>query len=243
MRYFMVIIFCITSVCLAQETYHDEEYGFTIDIPSNWYISFDDEWSDELKTTHEQHYLSDVLFVLNPLDVEIADSPCIRAFAGLAKKTTRFGFNAFIQRGESVLTRSMRQTADMVLGEKIKQYREINVFYDYEPAKRLAIAKILYKHNSDNTFFMVTRAKSFGQTQSINFQGFSSGVDHEDFWQVFSEVVDSYRFGQVSEVVDSLKFGTEPKSKEEVLNQIWKWGGIILTISIIIGVAKKLLGR
>jgi len=243
MRYFIVIIFCITSVCLAQETYHDEDYGFTIDIPSNWYISFDDEWPDEVKSALEQHYLSKALFMLSPLGVEVPYSPCIRVFGGIGTKNTNLRTTYVEKNGKRMLTSKMKSMIDELLEGDVKQYHEIDTYYDYDSSKYLAIAKTLYKHNEESTYFMVTSAKFIGQPQGIDFQGYWAGIEHEEFWQVFSEVVDSYRFGQVSEVVDSLKFGTEPKSKEEVVNQIWKWGGIILTISIILGFTKKLLGR
>jgi len=49
-RYVVIVFLCTASVCLAQETYHNEEFGFIIDTPSEWRVSLEDEWSDKVKT-------------------------------------------------------------------------------------------------------------------------------------------------------------------------------------------------
>lgn len=230
MRYLIIIFLCVTSVCLAQETYHNEEFGFTIDIPSEWHISFEDEWSDKVKIALEQLYLSKVLFMLNPSGVKAPDAPCIRAFGQMGGMKTHLRIAYVKKNGQRVLTSRMENAANEVLGQKIKQYRKIDTFYDYDSSRNLAIAKLIYKHNDEkNTHFVLTRAMFIGLQRVVNFQGYWKGVEPEEFWQVFREVVDSFRFEQ------------DVKVKEESFNRILKWGSIILTISIILGFVKMLL--
>lgn len=244
MKNLVLLVFCVTSFCLAQETYYNEEYRFTVDIPLNWDISLEDEWPEELKTTLKGYYLSKAICMLNPSGIEISSSPCIRVFGGLEDGKSRFRSNYIIQNGEKILTRSINNTVNEVTGDKIKQYRKVDSFYDYDSSKSLIMANILYKHNKNDSYFIVTIAKFFGRAQSISFQGFSSGNDHEEFWQLFKEVVNSYKVKLIRpKTTDSTKIEQDAELQEEKSNQIWKWGGAILGILVILGFVKMFLFR
>ena len=78
MRYIIVIVFLYaTSVCMAQERYYNEEFGFAFDIPSKWYITFEDELSDDAKKTLAELYWSENLLVLSPYGIDALEIPCI----------------------------------------------------------------------------------------------------------------------------------------------------------------------
>lgn len=244
MRNLILLFLCATSFCLAQETYYNEEYRFTIDIPLNWDISLEDEWSDEIKTTLKGHYLSKAICILNPSDIEISSSPCIRVFGGSAKKKTHFRSNYIIQDGEKILTRSINNTVNEVIGDKIRLYRKVDSFYDYDSSKSLIMANILYKHVKEDSYFIVTGAMFFGRAKTINFQGFSLGNDHEEFWRLFKEVVNSYKVKLIRpKMTGSTEIEPDTKLTEEKSNQIWKWGGTIFGILVILGFVKKKLLR
>ncbi|MBC8392719.1 MAG: hypothetical protein H8E17_09180 [Deltaproteobacteria bacterium] len=242
MRFILFVICGVASICFAQETYRNEEFGFTIDVPSNWYINFDKEWPVEVKTALKQKHAGKFLFMLNPLGVKASDSPCVRVLGGLGTSKINFRAAYIKKNGKRMLTSSLKHMADELLGSNIKQYHEVDTFYENDPSRQLAIAKILYKQNDPNTYFMVTSAKFYGRPRSVNFQGYWSGVEHEDFWQVFTEVIGSYKFDKYSITIDFPLFDKDADPKEKVFI-LWKWAGIILTISIAIGILRMLFFR
>ena len=250
MRYFSIVFFCVTSVCLAQETYHNEEFGFTIGIPSQWYATSENEWSDELKTGLEKLYSNKVLLILNPLDTNPINVPSIIILgAKLERTTTTEAIEYLKKNGKEELINSAKYMAEGVLGRKIKKYSVIDNFYDYNPAKKCGISKIIYQHNYDGIFFLSARAKFVGLKRLIDFRGYWEGDDPKEFRQVFNEILDSFEFDP--DAKPKGMFGAIPReikeigglSKEQKLKRIWKWAGTILTILIIFGVAKTVLGR
>ena len=56
MRMFIIILLCFSSLCLAQEKYHNNEFGFTIEVPSGWHATFEDEWADEVRALLKKRY-------------------------------------------------------------------------------------------------------------------------------------------------------------------------------------------
>jgi len=252
MRIFLIAILCTSSVCLAQETYHNEEFGFTINIPSKWYASFEEEWPDKLKNALELLYFTKkpLLLMLNPLGTKIGKPPCIHIEGIRLKRKTTSEVIAILKRtGREKIKNEARAWAEILLGKKFYQYREIDTFYDYNSSRKLGIAKILYEHKINETYFLSAIATFVGRQRRVDFSGYLKGDNPEEFWQVFMEMVDSFEYDPDAAAKGGLgKITREIKevgglSKEQKFNRILKWGGIILTISIILGFARMFLRR
>jgi len=78
-------IFTLTLIVIfvpnvfSQDSINDD-FGFTIDIPSEWHIGFEDSWPEETRATLEKHTGGkDLLLTLNPLGIEPPSAPCIYA--------------------------------------------------------------------------------------------------------------------------------------------------------------------
>jgi len=237
-RYVVIVFLCTASVCLAQETYHNEEFGFIIDTPSEWRVSLEDEWSDKVKTAFKLLYTSKPLCILYPSGIKTTDAPCIIVFGQKTREVTTPELIELIKNtGEKMLTSHAEDLAKGLLGKKFKQYREIDAFYDYNSSRELATASIFYKHNNeDNVYFIVARAKFIGLQRVIDFRGYWKGDDPDRFQAVFDEVIDSFDFDPEAKPSGNL-------SKEQKFDRILKWGGTILTISIILGFIRILSGR
>jgi len=237
MRIFLIAILCTVSVCLAQESYHNDEFGFTIEVPAGWNISFEDQWSDEVKVFLEKLYSNKTLLVLNPPGVEIAKPPCVHVQGMQLKRKTTSEMIAYLKRyGKERLTKHTGYMAEDMLGRKINQYSRMDTFYNYDSSRKAAIAKILYKHNERGTYVLVTMAKFVGRRRVVDFSGYWKGDDPESFLPIFNEVVDSFEFDH----------DTAPKgsiSEPITLRRVMKWGSIILTVSIILGFARMFLRR
>ena len=254
MRYLAVVLFlCATSVCLAQETYHNNEFGFTIDIPSQWYATTENDWSDKIKAVLKKHYGNDPpLLILNPLGTETLKIPSIMVTGIQLKKTTTSEAIAGLKKnGRDMMISCAGYIAKYdVLGKKLDQYRKIDTFYDYDSARKLAIAKILYQHKNEvNTYFTAAKAKFIGLQRVVDFDAYWKGDDPEEFQVVFNEVIDSFEFdkdarpkGILGRVPQEIK-EVSGLSKEQKFRRILKWGSILLTISIILGFVKMIFSR
>lgn len=247
MRNILIIFLCTASVCLAQESCHNDEFGFTIDIPSGWYMTSENEWSDKVKKVLEKRYSSGNLLILNPSGIEPLRFPSIIVQGIKLKRTTTSEAIADLKNnGKERLTKHTGYMAKYdLLGKKINQYSKTDTFYNYDSSRKMAIAKILYEHNKEGTYVLVTMAKFIGRKRVVDFRGYWKGDDPEGFWQTFNEVIDSFEFDQDAKPGGIFGEAKEfsDMSKKQKFNLIWKWGGIILTISIIIGITRYVLGR
>ena len=88
MRIVLIAILCTSSVCLTQGNCHNDEFGFTIEVPAGWNVSFEDEWSDKIKTTLEKKYSFKSLAILNPSGIESFKIPFILVQGNKLKRTT-----------------------------------------------------------------------------------------------------------------------------------------------------------
>lgn len=247
MRYFIIILLCTTSVCLAQESYHDDEFGFTFEIPSEWSITLEDEFSDKVKNGFKKHYSSKTLLMLNPPDIEAPKTPFILIQGKkLIRSTTSEAIATLKKTGKEEMTKSAEYLAKGGLGRKANRYRQIEVFSDYNSSKKLAIAKILYQHKNDNTYLLAARAQFVGLQRVIDFQGCWRGDSSQQFWQDFNDVVDSFEFDQDTapknlitaipqEIKEMIALPRQAKGRP-----ILKWIGYIIGTAIVLSIIKKL---
>lgn len=234
MRYLAILLLC-ASACLAQQTQHNEEFGFTITIPSGWQIVFEDEWSFKVKDKLEEQYVSKPLFLLKPANVEISDS-CIMVFGRKVDEEVSSLATAFVeQSAEKMMTSDM--LAKEILGPDIETYQKVNSSYDRNSSENLSIARVIYQDENDQgRKFITAWAKFFVDKKDINLRGYSKSKPPDQFWSIFRDVVGSV-------YISSHDVSGKNISSEGMLNQVMKWGGIILTISIILGIAKIIFAR
>jgi hypothetical protein len=246
----MIFTLCAVSVCLAQERFHNDEFGFTLETPAGWTISFENEWSNEVKDSLERLYDGKTLLMLNPSGVKAPKAPCIQVQGKkLQKTTTSEAIGDLKETGEKQMPNSARYLAQSLLGGNASKYSQIDTFYNYNPTKKLAIAKILYQNKDDNTYFLSARAKFIGLQRVIDFRGYWKGENPEQFWQVFNKVINSCEFDQdaapkglITSVPQEIK-EISNMSKPATPARIMKWVGGILGILIVAGVVKALFFR
>lgn len=249
MRYIMIFTLCAVSVCLAQENYHNDEFGFTLEVPVGWNMSFENEWSDEVKASLGRLYESKTLLMLNPSGVKAFKTPCIQVQGKqLQKMTTSEAIADLKKTGKKHVTAGADYVAHCFLSN-IKQYNQTDTFYDYDSTKKLAIAKILYQNKNDNTYFLSATGMFIGLQRVIEFNGYWEGENPEEFWQVFKKVTDSFAFDQdtapkglITSVPQEIK-EISKMSKPESSMRLMKWVGGIIGILIVAGVVKALFFR
>lgn len=244
MRYLIVFFLC-ASACLAQGTHHNDEFGFTIGIPSQWHATTENDWSNKIKAvSKKQFWSSKPLLILNPSGAKTLNVPSIIVHGIKLKRTTTSEAIADLKKnGSDTMTSSAENIAMFrVLGKNFNQYREEDTFYDYDSSKNCATAIILYQHNTENTYFTAAMSKCIGLKRVVDFRGYWKGANPEEFRQIFNGVIDSFEYDSDA----AAPFGSSIEGRnlsEKILNKALKWGGIILTISIILGFVKMLLGR
>ncbi|MFC1677854.1 hypothetical protein ACFL3G_12445 [Planctomycetota bacterium] len=249
MRYFAIAFLLSTaSVCWANETYSSEEFGFTMDIPSGWEMSLEEDWSDELNLT------SNVLFVLNPSGVEIMDAPTILVKGHTLDNKSRSGLIRLLNaRAEKGFELEAKLIAKKFLGNSFKQYRKIDTFSEYKSSENSGRAELLYEHKKDYTCFMAARAGFVGPRSYVSFHSYWKGDDPEEFESDYYDVIKSFRFGLKAKVKGALdsfsqeieeigEMSSEQKS-EHFLERFGKIIGILFTVGTILVIGKAVLGR
>ena len=249
-KFVIIVILSVSSLAFAQDEYHDDEFGFTIDIPSQWYATSENEWSDEVKSDLKRSGSNPILLI-NPSRINSLKPPCISVHGIKLKRTTTSEAIAnFRKNGKEILNKSTKYSAMIALGPKFKEYSKIDLFYHYDSSRCMALAKKLYQHNYDRSnYFMAAMAKFIGRQRRVEFDGYSEGQEPDQFWQVFTEVIDSFEFDADAKPKGIL--GTVPQeikevsklSSREMFKRVWKWIGIILPVLIVLGFVKMALSR
>jgi len=245
----MIILFA-SSLTLAQDEYHDDEFGFTVNASAGWQISTEDQWPDKTKTFLKNYYVNKTILMINPLGIEPPKNPCIQIQGKkLDRTTTSEAIDHLKDKGKEAMIERAKSVAEDFLAKKLKEYSKIDEFYDYDSKRYLAIAKVVYKHNKDDTYALTARAKAIRLQRVIDFRAYWKGENPEDFWQVLTEVINSFNFDTdttpkrgLGKITRDIK-EVDNLSKEEKFSRIWEWAGIILTISIVLYVIKKLFFR
>jgi hypothetical protein len=246
----MIFILCSVSACLAQEKYHNDEFGFTLETPEGWNISFENEWSDEDKDSLKRLFEGKTLLMLNPSGVKAPKVPCIQVQGRKLERTTTSEAIADLKEtGKKHVTYSAEYLAQSIFGKKIGQHNQIDTFYNYDSTKKLAIAKILYQNKNDNIYFLSVTGMFIGLQRVIEFNGYWKGENPEEFWQVFKKVVDSFAFDQ--DTAPKGLITSVPQEIKEVSNmprpvasmRLMRWVGGIIGILIVAGVVKVVFFR
>lgn len=243
----VIIILFASSLTLAQDEYHDDEFGFTVNASAGWQISTEDQWTDKTKTFLKNYYVNKTILMINPLGIEPLKNPCIQIQGKILDRTTTSEAIGHLKdKGEEVMLKYTRYVAEDFLGKKLKEYSEIDEFYDYDSKRSLAIAKVVYKNNKNDTYALTAMAKAIGLQRVIDFRAYWKGENPEDFWQVLTEVINSFNFDTdtipkrgLGKIARDIK-EVDNLSKVEKVSRIWEWAGIILTISIVLYFIKKL---
>lgn len=239
-----VFLLYVCSVCFGQDTYYNNEYGFTIVVPSQWHTSFDKEWSDEVKTKLIELYSSTTLLMLNPLNIKPADAPCIQIQGKMftSEISPSQAILLIKKTGFKQLPKDANYLAKDILGTKFGRYRQIDQFYNYEDSKNLALTKMLYKKNDANIYFLSARAKFIGYRSMIDLRGYYDGNSPEQFWQTFKGVVDSFRFDKGTlpkQTSEEISYETGQKTFS-LISKLITW---LLVASIVLWILKKFINR
>jgi hypothetical protein len=248
MRYIIVIVFLYaTSVCMAQERYYNEEFGFAFDIPSKWYITFEDELSDDAKKTLAELYWSENLLVLSPYGIDALEIPCILTQGRKSEESFNSKNISYFKRtSERKLTSSTEKMVDELLGERIEQYHRTDYFYDYDTSRNLAIVKIIYENNLNKDVHLVTAIATciggIGSEAAIDFRGYWKGQYPEEFWNIFKGVVDSFEFDQDAVAPKRTSEEISHETAKTVFRLIYKVCGSFFGLLIAIWILKKIFG-
>jgi len=230
----MMFILLVPSIVIAQNEYHDDEFGFALSVPLKWQMSFEHQWSEKLKSFLKNRYSGHAVLMINPLGVEPSKNPCIQVHAKeLVRTTTSEAITDLKKTGNEILMKSSKYLARDLLGRKSKKYKEIDKFYDYDSKKHLAIAKVLYQDNEGGTYALVARAKFIGLQRVVDFDGYWKGDENpEQFWGVFTQVIDSFEFdadakpkGIIGSIPQEIK-EISKLSREQKVSRIFKWFSI-----------------
>lgn len=246
MRHFIIVLL-FASTCFAQERYYQEEFNFSVNIPEGWYHSLEEDWPESTKKILKRIYTSKTLLMFNPLNATPSEIPCIQIQGKVMEHSTTSQIIDHLKiDGEDKLVSSAEYLAKDTFGKKINGFQKVDTFYDYNSQNHRAIAKIVFKNPETGNLFVSARAKFIGARRAVDLRGYWTGQNPDEFWGLFNEFVDSFEFdpeakvkigiGGISQEVSDIK----EISPEAGLRRIFKWGGIILGVLIVLGIFKSI---
>jgi len=253
MRQLLIPVFILiaSSRCLAEEKYHNDEFGFTLEIPAGWYASFENDWPEDYKNTLKRIYEGKTLLVINPLGIKAPKPPCIQIRGrNIEKNTTNEVISSLEKTGKEHLTFGAEYIAKIRLGKNRVNYQQVDSFYNYDSEKKFAIAKILYKKNDENIYYLSASSMFVGLQRAIDIDGYSKNETVEEFWQIFTKLTDSFAYdkdtapkGVITSLPQEIKEVSKMSKPEASMRFMKLTIGIIIGLLIIGVIIKAILNR
>jgi len=248
--FFLPLIFIFVSNAFSKD-YINEQYGISFSLPDDWkvvdYEDLSSEKQQRLKKNYKQSQTLAICGIKRP-DRWNRTTVIIQY-----QNFKDIGFRDAIrelksEHGKKMMISLAKLLALDTIGGRLQSYHIVESDSDFDNDRSMAFGKVYYQ-NRDKSDFVAMVSKLLVKDGIVTLQCFSLGTEVDTFEKTIGEIIDSFEFdpGAKSKGIS----GAIPQdikevgnlSKEQKFNRILKWGGIIVTISIILGFVKMLLAR
>lgn len=224
--------------------YINEEYGIHFVLPGNWkVIDFIDLPLEKQKKLNRITRPFNTLSISSYKEENGQDSSQIIIQYRKFENSTFEKAKRFIQteHGKELLITSAKGHVEE--SQKIKLYKVVETESDFVNSANRGYAIVHYESNGRPDLIGMV-VKILVKDGVVNLRCFARGSETGEFVDTVNNIADSfqyngYGFSQGTVFSDD----DEAYSDEQTAKQIWKWGGILLTVSIILGFIKMLFFR
>ena len=241
----MLVIIAVTNVFGID--YTNEEYGVHFVLPDHWkVIDYEDLPLEKQQRLDKRHHPFKTLAICGFRNHDGPDLTQIfihyrrfdRVTFSEAKKRIK---TEFIQK---MMITSAKTNVTDVIGREVKQYRIFEKKCGLIKSANRLYGLVHYK-GYDRPEIIAMEVKFLCKDGWVGLGCFSRGSETENFVDSINKIADSFQYDGSSTVVKNEMSEEEASrlSREQTADNIWEWGGIILTILIVLGFIKMLFFR
>lgn len=238
MKYVYILIFILFSSLssFAQEEYYNDSLGFGFVVPQGWELSFQEDWPEEIRT--DFRFMGSTDFLCNPENIELLKFPFIWIEAVQESVRDKEGFIS------EVYLLSRLDVDKMNLPGRSDRFVKVDTHYE-KVNNHIALAMSVYRKSRTSRKTVIARAHFVGTDNYLVVRGFWTAETHEQVWAIYNDVIDSFKYNpeMSASISERIENEIEEMTPVKGISLIWKWAGIILTISIVVGIAKWMFGR
>lgn len=246
----LTLIFIVVSNAFSKD-YMNEQYGISFSLPDDWKVTDYEDLSPEIQQKLIRLYKQSQ--TLGVCGIKKPDKWNRTTMIIQYQDFKNVGFRDAMrelksEHGKEMMITLAKLLALDTMGGRLRSYHIVESDSDFDKDRDMAFGKIYYQ-TRDKSDFVAKVSKLLVKDGIVTLQCFSLGTEVDTFEKTIGEIIDSFEFdpGAKSKGIsgaipqDINEVGNLPK--EQTFNRIWKWVGIILTISIILGFVKMLLAR
>lgn len=253
-RVFMLISVVASVTNAFGVGYTNEEFGIHFVLPNHWKaVDFGDLPLEKQQKLDRLYHPFKTLVISGLKDQNgLLLSRIIIQYRKYEKSSFEKAKNLIqTEFGKEMMMTSAKLNAEDVVGREIKQYNIVEIKCDFIESTNRAYGIVRYE-SSDKPNLIAMAAKLLCKDGVVNLRCFARGAEADGFVDIVDSIADSFQYNGSSNVVtnETSQMNTEMSeeeaarvSREQTAKSIWKWVGIILTISIVLGFAKMLFAR
>ncbi len=248
--FFLTLIFIFVSNAFSKD-YINEQYGISFNLPDDWKVVDYEDLSPEKQQRLKENYKQSQTLVI--CGIKRPDRWNRTTVIVQYQNFKDIGFRDAIrelksEHGKTMMISLAKLLALDTVGGRLRSYHIVESDSDFDNDRSMAFGKVYYQ-DRDKSDFVAMVFKLLVKDGIVTLQSFSFGTEVDTFEETIGEIIDSFEFdpdakpkGVLGSVPQEIK-DVSNLSKEKTFNRIWKWGGIVLTIWIVLGLAKMLLDR
>lgn len=248
---FLLILILSLVTTVFGKSYDNDEYGIHFTLPDHWeVIDFESLPLEKQQGLNRLYRPFKTLAICKLKDQSnLLLSQVIIQYRGF-EKVTFSEAKKYIQSqdAEKRMITSAEINVSDVIGRDIKKYRLVETKCDFVKSANGLYGIVRYEGN-DTLKVIGAEVKFLCIDGWVNLCCFSRGSEADRFVDTVNEIADSFQYDdnvlEGREISDEVSESSASDNyvRKQTFKAIWKWGGIILIISIVVGILKMLFFR
>lgn len=247
---FLSLILVMVSSAFSKD-YINEQYGISLNIPDDWkVIAYEElplEKQQKLKADNRQSETLAICGIKRPDEFNM--TTLIIQFQNFKEIQLNDAIKELkSEHGKEMMISLAELFALDCFGGRLKTYSIVKSDSDFDKSKNISFGKIYY-HDPDKGDFVAMVSKILYKGGLVTLQSFAFGSEVANFESTINKTIDSLKFDSVSaseNTPDKMQDDVEEvkhHTNDQNFDKIWKWAGIILTASIVLGFIRMVLRR
>ena len=227
--------------------YSNEQYGIHFTLPDHWkVIDFESLPVEKQQRLDNRYHPFKTLAICGFKNTDGLGGTttliqCRKFKRSTFDKTKRYLRTEFAK--EMMIT-STKMAAEDAMGQKLNEYKTTKTESNFIKSTNRIYGVVHYEGKGKPKIVAMV-VKFLCKDGVVNLRCFARGSEAENFVDTVNKIADSFQYDGSNTVIKSEMSEEEATqlSREQIADNIWKWAGIILTISIVLGVLRMLFFR
>ncbi len=246
-RLFVFILIAVSMTTVFGKDYANEQYGIHFILPDHWNIvDFEDLPLEKQQRLDNRYHPFKTLSICGFRDHHGPDrTNVIIKYKKFEKESLNKAINlAQSEYAKKMMITSAKLNASDGIGREIKEYKAVETECGFVNSTNRAYGFVRYKSNNKPNLVAIA-VKIFVKDGVVDLDCFSIGSEADGFVDTVNTIADSFQYDGNTSTINNTSETPGPNElvTKQTFKGVWKWAGIILTVSIVLGILRMLFFR